>query len=108
MKKTTQAIKISASFTPDPDTAARMVAAAFPNGGAKGVRFEGGRIGVRHAIAIDMRDPHQAARVAARVKQIEESLDTHGVVHSFVTQAGAAPIDAVETLPSETDAKAAE
>lgn len=98
--KTTQALKISATWTPGPQAAADMADAAFDRlGAARGIRFEGGRIGIRHAIKIDMTDPTQAVRVAERVAAIRADLEEIGRLHTFITSVGAVSVDAVEVLP---------
>lgn len=96
-RKTEQAIKISASWTPDEQAAAGLSAELF--GVASPLHIRGGRLTINAAIAIDMTDPSQAARVAARVQELKRELEAIGTLHSFSTQAGAVPADAVEHLP---------
>lgn len=109
--KTTQALKISATWTPGDEASRDMANAAFGlTDAARGVRFEGGRIGVRHAIKLDMTDPTQAVRVAERVAAIRADLEETGRVHTFITTVGAVPVDLVEVLPeaaAEAEAEAA-
>lgn len=98
--KTVQAIKISASWTPLEPTAFGMAKAAFgAMGGPGGLRIEGGRILVRHAIAVDMAQPEHYARVAERIKQISDELNHTGTVHSFTTVAGTVPEGLAQHLP---------
>lgn len=96
-RKTVQAIKISASWSPDPKTAAAMAKAAFPG---EPLRIEGGRTLVRHAIATDMTDPEHVVRVSQRIKQISDTLNATGTVHSFTTVAGSVPAEIAEHLPT--------
>ncbi len=100
-RKTVQATKISASWTPSDSTAAAMEAEAF---GASKLSICGGRLHVTAAIAIDMADPDQAARVAARVKELRAQLEDLGKVHSFIVRTGAVPRDEVEFLPDPVPA----
>ena len=95
-RKTVQATKISASWTPSSSTAAAMEAIAF---GAGKLSISGGRLHVTGAVAIDMADPDQAARVAARVKDYRTTLEALGTVHSFIVRTGAVPAGEVEYLP---------
>ena len=110
-RKTVQAIKISASWTPNPETAAAMAAAAFPG---QPLRIEGGRTLVRHAIATDMTDPEHVVRVAQRIKRINDELRSTGTIHTLTTSAGSVPAEVAEHLPNpeperhpETDKEAA-
>jgi len=101
--KTVQALKISASWSPTPAIAAKMIAAALGKTDAKGVTFYGGRLSVKHAIKIDFSDPSQATRVSGRVAEIKAALESAGHVHGFTTTAGAVPVDEVEVLPDLKD-----
>ena len=96
-RKTEQAIKIGASWTPNADYALAMNAKAF--GKNSPLRIRGGRLSINAAIAIDMTDPAKAARVAARVTELRKELEATGTVHSFTTQAGAVPVGEAEQLP---------
>lgn len=105
--KTTQALKISASWTPERGIADRMIEAAIGKTAAKAVAFSGGRLSLKHAIKIDFADPAQATRVSARVADIKAALETTGELHGFTTTAGAVPIEEAEVLPDpEAEAKA--
>lgn len=100
MRKTTQAMKVSASWTPNEEVAHDMARAAFGDlGVGGGLRFDGGRILVKTAIATKMNDPDHAVRVAQRIKQIEAELRSNGRVHSFTTLHGAVLSELVEHLP---------
>lgn len=102
-RKTQQAMKVSASWTPSAAHAAPMMGEVF--GAATPLRAVGGRLTINAAIALDMTDPSQAARVAARVQELRKELEASGTVHSFVVAAGAVPVGEAEVLPEEaTDA----
>lgn len=109
MNKTVQALKISASWTPAPAAADKIVAAVFGKTPAKGAKIAGGRIAIKHAIQIDFADPAQASRVSERVAQVKEALSAIGELHDFKTTAGAVPVGTAEVLedPDPADAQAA-
>ena len=96
-RKTEQAIKISASWTPTPGQADTIARRVF--GDRSPLVIRGGRLSISAAIAIDMTDPAKAARVAARVAELRKELEATGTVHSFTTQAGAVPVGEAEQLP---------
>lgn len=96
-RKTEQAIKISATWTPDAGAANKINAAIF--GRLSPLAIRGGRLTINAAIAIDMTDPAQAARVAARVAELRKELEATGTVHSFTTLAGSVPAGEAEQLP---------
>ena len=96
-RKTEQAIKIGASWTPGKDAAERIEDKIFGRGSPLVIR--GGRLSISAAIAIDMTDPAQAARVIERVTELRKELEATGTVHSFTTQAGAVPVGEAEQLP---------
>lgn len=103
-RKTTQALKISASWTPNEEIGIALARKTF--GVATPLRFDGGRIMVKAAIKLDLSDPAMAAPVAARAAELRKELEATGKVHSFNTQAGAVPTELVEVLPAyseETD-----
>lgn len=100
-RKTEQAIKVSASWTPSETAAAIINRWTF--GEASPLRVRGGRLTINAAIAIDMTDPAQAARVAERVAELKRELEATGTIHSFVTQAGAVPAGTAERLPALAD-----
>lgn len=106
-RKTTQAIKVSATWTPHAEQAEQMARSAFGELGAgTGLRFEGGRILVRYAVATKMTDPEHTVRVAARIKEISDALERTGTVHTFTTQAGAVASELVDHLPEPVAADA--
>lgn len=96
-RKTEQAIKVSATWTPNETTAAIVGKWAF--GEKSPLNIRGGRITINAAILLDMTDPMQAARVAGRVQELKRELEATGTVHSFTTQAGAVPAGSAERLP---------
>lgn len=103
-RKTTQALKISASWTPTEEAGIMLARTMF--GAATPLRFDGGRIMVKAAIKLDLSDPAMATQVAARAAELRNELEATGKVHSFNTQAGAVPTELVEVLPAyskETD-----
>lgn len=101
-RKTEQAIKISASWTPSEMAGRAIRSAVF--GSATPLTVRGGRLTINAAIAIDMTDPAQAARVAARVAELRKELEAVGTVHSFTTVAGAVPAGEAEQLPQPEEA----
>lgn len=100
-RKTEQAIKVSASWTPSETAAAIITRWTF--GEASPLRVRGGRLTINAAILLDMTDPAQAARVAARVAELKRELEAIGTVHTFITQAGAVPAGTAERLPDLHD-----
>ena len=98
-RKTEQAMKISASWTPDEQAASGIAAETF--GVRSPLRIIGGRLTLNAAIALDMTDPAQAARVAARVKELHRELEAIGTLHSFTVAAGAVPVGEAERLAEE-------
>jgi hypothetical protein len=109
MGKTVQAMKVSATWTPEYAKAAFMAEAAFRNTDGDGLRFEGGRIGVKLAIVIDMADPAHVVRVSERIAKVKAHLEATGKLHSFITSMGAVPVEDFIILTEEpaTQAEAA-
>lgn len=97
-RKTTQALKISASWTPNEGEGITLARHLF--GAATPFRFDGGRIVVKAAIKLDLTDPAMATQVAARAAELRKELEASGKVHSFTTQAGAVATELVEVLPA--------
>lgn len=93
MSKTVQAMKISASWTPDKPSARTMSNAIFRATEGDGLRFEGGRIGVKMAIAIDMANPAHVLSVSRRIAEVKDHLERSGKLHSFYTSMGAVAIE---------------
>jgi hypothetical protein len=96
-KKTEQAIKVSATWTPDAQAASGMSAELF--GVRSPLSIRGGRLTINAAIATDHADPVLAARVAGRIAELRKELEAIGTVHSFTTQAGAVLVGVAEHLP---------
>ena len=99
-RKTTQAVKVAATWTPDERVAGLLGRTAF--GAASPLRVRGGRLTINAAIAIDMADVGSAIRVSQRVSELRRELEATGTVHSFTTSAGAVPADRAEFLPAAT------
>lgn len=100
-RKTEQAIKISATWTPganEADTVARGIW-----GQKTPLSIRGGRMTVNAAIHLDMSDPHNAVRVSERVAELRKELEATGTVHSFVASAGAVPAGEAEKLPEVSE-----
>ena len=97
-KKTTQAQKISASWSPNPTAATAMVVAALKGSKAAGMIFSSGRLTLKHAVAINYADPANVQRVSERIAEIKATLSAHGELHGFNVTAGAAPVGEVEVL----------
>lgn len=106
MGKTVQAMKVSATWTPDETMAGIMAGAAFDGTNGDGLRFEGGRIGVKIAIVIDMADPAHVVRVSERIAEVKAHLEKTGRLHSFITSMGAVPVEDVVILIEKTDSSA--
>jgi hypothetical protein len=101
MGKTVQAMKVSATWTPGSWVADAMAQAAFRKTDGDGLRFEGGRIGVKLAIVIDMADPAHVVRVAEHIAKVKARLEATGRLHSFITSMGAVPVEAAMILTDE-------
>lgn len=100
-RKTEHAVKISASWTPGKDITEKIEDKIFGRGSPLVIR--GGRLTINAAIAIDMTDPAQAARVAARVAELRKELEAIGTAHSFTTLAGSVPAGEAEHLPEAAE-----
>ena len=96
-RKTEQAIKVSASWTPGTETAALMEEAAF--GIKSPMMIRGGRVTINAAIMTDHADPAHAVRVANRIAELRRELEATGTVHDFKTHAGSVPAGTAERLP---------
>lgn len=95
-RKTTQAIKIAATLTPNAKTAEAIAATIF--GKASPLFVRGGRLTINAAVALDLTKPGSAARVEARVQELRREMDEIGKLHTFSTQAGAVPEGQAEVL----------
>lgn len=100
-RRTEQAIKVSASWTPGDNAATAIARQIF--GKASPLRIRGGRLTINAAVALDMTDPAQAARAAARVAELRKELEATGTVHSFTAVAGAVPAGEAEKLPEVSE-----
>lgn len=105
MSKTTQALKISASWTPDEKTSEQMLTRVFEDCPASPLKLHGGRINLKHAIKLDFSDPKNALAVSERVAAIKSDLEKRGTVHGFSTTAGAVPVEDAEVLSPEPEKK---
>ena len=96
-RKTVQALKLSASWTPTqpPDQTLARQAFAVP----APLRFEGGRHRMVAAFRIDTRDPQSVLRASTLAQEIRDELAGTGTLHSFITEVGRAPTDSVTDLP---------
>lgn len=97
-RKTIQAIKVSATWTPGQMEAIAVSRTVF--GQATPLHIRGGRLTINAAISIGDGSPDQVVRAYARAEELKNELEAHGTVHSFNTQAGAAPTEQVEVLPA--------
>ena len=100
-RKTEQAIKISASWTPDERTSGVISECIF--GTKSPLTIRGGRMTINAAILTDHADPAHAVRVAARIAELRKELEATGTVHSFTTMAGAVPAGSAERLPEPNE-----
>jgi hypothetical protein len=96
-RKTEQAIKVSATWTPNERECLQFAAAAF--GSNTPLVIRGGRLTINAAILTDHANPELAALVAQRIAVLRRELEATGTVHAFSTQAGAVPVGTAERLP---------
>jgi hypothetical protein len=103
-KKTEQALKIIASWTPTsgpsaslPGTADLMML-AVPDFEGMNLRIASGRLAIHAAVACDFTVPGAAEKASARVQEIKAALESTGTVHSFSATAGAVPVGTAERL----------
>lgn len=102
-RKTEQAIKVSATWTPSETKARIMSGQVFGNGSPLDIR--GGRLTINAAIAIDMADPAQMTQVAQRISELRADLEATGTLHTFGTQAGAVPVGTAYRVMTEDEAE---
>ena len=95
-RKSEQAIKIAASWTPNEATADFMGGQTF--GAVSPLHIRGGRLTINAAILADHGNPAMMTRVAERVAELKAELEAVGILHSFVTSAGAVPVGTAERL----------
>lgn len=105
-RKTEQAIKVSAVWTPGAVEADGLSQGMW--GQKTPLRIRGGRLTINAAILTDHADPAHAVRVAARIAELRRELEATGTVHSFTTMAGAVPAGSAERLPEPQEGEAAE
>lgn len=96
-RKTEQAIKISATWTPGTVEAHGVSMAMW--GQKTPLRIRGGRLTINASVLLDLSVSGSAARVEARIAELRKELEATGTVHNFVTQAGAVPAGTAERLP---------
>jgi hypothetical protein len=96
--KNTQAMKISASWTPNEDMVEAMMQAMFGGSAGAPLKFTSGRLQMKHAIKADFADPAHMIRVSQRVAEVKELLEGYGTLHGFNTSAGAVPHAEAEVL----------
>ena len=96
-RKTEQAIKVSASWTPSERVAGLIGREAF--GPASPLRIRGGRLTLNAAIAIGDGKGDRVIRAYARAEELQRELEAIGTVHSFTTTPGAVPAGEAEQLP---------
>lgn len=106
-KKTTQCLKISASWTPEEAEAADMTAAMFAGSVRAPLSYHGGRLSLKAAFKTDYANPDHMNALSARIAEIKASLEDTGTLHSFEVSAGAVPNDEAIDL-AEFDKELAE
>lgn len=103
-RKTGQALKISATWTPSEAVNDPKARAAF--GIPSPLRFEGGRMRVVCAIGLDTRVPATVLAASERAAQIEKALAAAGTIHTFSTEVGRVPLDQItEAVPTSAAAE---
>lgn len=100
-RRSEQAVKISATITPKPETARKIGEAIF--GAASPLFVRGGRLTINAAVAFDLTKPGSAARAEARVLELRTEIEAVAEVHSFTTAAGAVQAGSAEVLPDLPD-----
>lgn len=93
-KKTEQAMKVAASWTPDEKTAKAMMIKA--HGAKTPMAVSGGRLSIRAAVATDFADPKSTAAASARIEELKKELEGTGTIHGFTVTAGAVPLGTAE------------
>ncbi len=102
-RKTVQAIKISATWTPGPVESISVVRGIF--GQSTPLSLRGGRLTINAAISIGDGSPKNVIRAYDRAAELQRELEAAGTLHTFHTQAGAAPTEMVEVLPPISEEK---
>lgn len=99
-KKTVQATKVSASWTPLPPASEAMVEVLrLP----VGTSIAGGRIRITMALAADHSSTERVMENARYLEVLKTDLEARGTIHSWTVSAGAVPKDEVYDLMT-TDA----
>lgn len=93
-KRTEQALKVSASWTPDEETAEHIMAGVF--GERTPLTLRGGRLTINAAVACDFAVAGQAASAEKRVQELRKELEARGKLHGFSVAAGAVPVGEAE------------
>lgn len=88
-KKTTQCLKITASWTPHETVAARMMSPTFDDTNAEGMAFSSGRLTIKLAYPAKYDDPEYTAALTAQIQKVKQTLASMGEVHDFRVSAGA-------------------
>lgn len=96
-KKTEQALKVIASWTPH-EIPAREMIDAVDELKDKLLTISSGRLSIHAAVACDFTVPGAAEKASARVQGIKKALEARGTVHSFSATAGAVPVGTAERL----------
>jgi hypothetical protein len=100
-RKTVQALKVLASWTPTDATALVMTTGVFAETPAWGVRFSSGRLSLRAAFLARYEDAEYTARVSAAIASLKAELGERGILHDFTIVAGA--VDPGETVVVDVD-----
>jgi hypothetical protein len=96
-KKTQQALKIIASWTPNKLVAEGMLVTQG-NLADLPIHIGSGRLSIHAAVACDFTVPGAAEKASARVQEIKAALESTGTVHSFSATAGAVPVGTAEQV----------
>ncbi len=96
-KKTQQALKIIASWTPH-EIPAREMLDAIDDLKEMPLTIGSGRLSIHASVSCDFTVPGAAEKASARVQEIKAALESTGTVHSFSATAGAVPVGTSEQL----------
>lgn len=105
--KTTQALKITASWTPNEANGQAMMSGAFEGTPVEKARIAGGRMSIKLAYAIDYANPAHVAAVSTAVARVKRELEASGTLHGFNTVGGSVPVEEAETIEVNEGAEAA-
>lgn len=87
-KKTTQCLKIVASWTPD-ETRAFGMMEVLDDTAAKGMRFSSGRLTIKIAYPAQYDNPVYTAKLTSQIQLVKHALESTGELHDFRVSAGA-------------------